>query len=265
MNSPIDPTPTGDEASLRARLAELERQFKDQSERLAATAREYEAFSYSISHDLRAPLRNIAGFTRSLIEDHAGKLDAEGRRALHIVRDEARRMNELIDGTLAFSRVGRQRLDASDIDMTELARSAFQNLTEIMAPPMPAFEVKPLPRARGDRTMIRQVFDHLLRNAVKFSSRQPAARIEVTGWTLEGMNVFCVADNGVGFDPRYAHKLFGLFQRLHSQEDFEGAGTGLAIVQRIVQRHGGQTWAEGQAGAGAKFFFTLPWDVRIHP
>lgn len=265
MNSPIDPSPPGGEASLRARLAELERRLQEQTGRLAATVKEQDAFAYSISHDLRAPLRNIAGFTRSLIEDHSGKLDDEGRRALHLVRDETRRMNELIDGMLGYSRVSQQRLDPSDIDMTELANSAFQNLAETLATRMPACEVSPLPRARGDRVMVRQVFDHLLRNAVKFSSRQPAARVEVTGWTMEGMSVFCVADNGVGFDPRYAHKLFGLFQRLHSQEDFEGAGTGLAIVQRIVQRHGGRTWAEGQAGANAKFFFTLPTDPGIHP
>lgn len=258
MNPPAEIMPNSDEPDLRARIVDLERQLQEQAGRLQATAKEYEAFAYSISHDLRAPLRNIAGFTRHLIEDHGSKLDDEGRRALHLVRDEAHRMHELIDGMMVFSRAGRQRLDAAEIDLTDLANSAFQNLVETLSTRMPAFEVRPLPPARGDRVMIRQVFDHLLRNAIKFSGQQPAAQVTVTGWAQDGWNTYCIADNGVGFDPRHAHKLFALFQRLHRQEDFAGAGTGLATVQRIVQRHGGKTWAEGKAGEGAKFYFTLP-------
>ncbi|HYP17551.1 MAG TPA: ATP-binding protein, partial [Opitutus sp.] len=221
--------------------------------------KELEAFSYSVSHDLRAPLRGIDGFARALLEDCGAQLDAEGHRLLGTIRNETRRMGQLIDDLLAFSRAGRQEIDPSLIDMTELARSAFLNIIEAAPPKVePVLDLRLLPEASGDRALLRQVFANLLGNAVKFSSRQPAPRIEVTGTSDGTVNTYCIRDNGVGFDPRFAHKLFGVFQRLHRQEEFEGTGVGLALVQRIVQRHDGRVWAEGHPNAGAAFYFSLP-------
>jgi light-regulated signal transduction histidine kinase (bacteriophytochrome) len=246
-----------DANSLRVRIAELERNAHEQTAGLDATASELEAFIHAVSHDMRAPLRGIAGFTRVLMEEHATKLDPEGQRTLRLVREEVQRMSAHIEGVLMFSQVGRQRLDASEIDMTELARSAFQNVADLRGNRVP-LELKPLPPARGDRRMVRQVLTNFLDNAVKFAAHKTAARIEMTGSTTNGWSTYCVSDDGVGFDQRYAHKLFGIFQRLHSQDEFEGSGVGLATVRRIVHRHGGRTWAEGRAGAGAQFHFTLP-------
>jgi light-regulated signal transduction histidine kinase (bacteriophytochrome) len=168
-------------------------------------------------------------------------------------------MSQLIEDLLAFSRAGRQQLDASSVDMTDLALSAFQNLTESTPDRVPpVFNLQPLPMANGDRSMLRQVFANLLANAVKFSSRQASPAIVVKGWSDEYACTYSVQDNGVGFDPQYADKLFRVFQRLHSEEEFEGTGVGLALTQRIVQRHGGNVWAEGAPGAGATFYFSLP-------
>lgn len=239
--------------------AQLEERVRERTSRLEAAMKELEAFSYSVSHDLRSPLRAIAGFARALREDCGDKLDAEGHRLLGTIRDETRRMGQLIDDLLAFSRAGRQQLDAAPVDMTGLAHSAFQNLIEA-APlkKMPAFDLQTLPEASGDRSMLRQVFTNLLANAVKFSSPHPEPAITVSGGSQDGFSTYCIKDNGVGFDPRFAHKLFGVFQRLHSQEEFEGTGVGLALVQRIVHRHGGKVWAESTPQAGASFYFSLP-------
>lgn len=244
---------------IRALNGALEKRMQEQAAQMVALRAELDMFSYSIAHDLRAPLRGIAGFTRALLEDHSATLNEDGLRLLGIVRDETRRMNLLIEGALAFSTVGRQPLDPSEIDMADLATDTFQQLTEAGVSRTPAFVVRrPLPLAFGDRGLIRRALTNLLANAIKFTCRQATPEIVVSGRIEQDESVYCVADNGVGFDQRYADRLFGVFQRLHSQEDFEGAGAGLALVRRVVQRHGGRTWAEGQVNGGARFYFTLP-------
>jgi light-regulated signal transduction histidine kinase (bacteriophytochrome) len=243
---------------LRARIAALEQSVQEHSAQMTATAKDLADFSHSISHDLRAPLRGIAGFTRILIEDHGAQLDDEGRRNLYQIQGEARRMTQHIDDLIAFARVGRQPLDAGEVNMTELVRCTFDQLAEQPLPALPRLEVAPLPQAFADRMMMRQVLAQLLANTIKFTRHQPAARVDVTAVTEGEWNTYCVADNGVGFDQRYAHRLFGVFQRLHGPEEFPGTGVGLAVVRRIVQRHGGRVWAEGKVDGGAKFYFTLP-------
>ena len=240
----------------------LEAQVAQRTEALEGTNAELESFSYSVSHDLRAPLRAIHGFARILLEDHNAKLDPEAQRLLGVIDQNTRRMGQLIDDLLAFSRLGRQGITAGRVDMKELARTVADEVqrVEAEAERKGSLEIRidPLPVARGDRALVRQVISNLLQNAVKFSRGRDNARVEVGSRPDGGLTVYFVKDNGAGFDPRYSDKLFGVFQRLHSAEQFEGTGVGLAIVKRIVQRHGGRVWAEGQVDQGATFYFTLP-------
>ena len=218
--------------------------------------RELEAFSYTISHDLRAPLRHIDGYARMLQED-AAQLDPESRRYLDAISTSARTMGMLIDDLLAFSRLGRKPVDLVRVDMIQLARRAMREAGTEAGDS--SIVVGELPEVHGDPVLLKQVWVNLLSNAVKYSApRGAAARIEVTGERDGGVIRYRVRDNGVGFDMRYADKLFGVFQRLHSQDEFEGTGVGLAIVQRIVARHGGRVWAESQPGHGATFTIELP-------
>lgn len=238
--------------------AELEQRVRDRTAELEAANKELEAFSYSVSHDLRAPLRAVAGYVRMLKEGYAARLDAEGNRMLDVVSGEARRMGQLIDDLLAFSRLGRQQMEHAPIDLAALARSAFERRTAVAPNPPVHLELKPLPPALGDQAMLRQVFANLIGNAIKFTRHQPAPIVEVGGSIRDGELTCYIKDNGVGFDEKYGHKLFGVFQRLHSEAEFEGTGVGLALVQRIIQRHGGRVWAEGKLNQGATFYFTLP-------
>lgn len=246
---------------LRTAHAELR---KTNAELLQLTAElqvansELEAFSYSVSHDLRAPLRAVDGFSGILLEDYADKLDAEGQRLLQMIRRNMQRMNQLIDDLLAFSRVSRQELKMSAICMEDLINAVVEELSTTAANDHRQLRIQPLPPARGDPAMIRQVLVNLLSNAIKFSRHQETPVIEISGRVEATHNLYCFKDNGAGFDMRYADKLFGVFQRLHSEREFEGTGVGLAIVQRIIQRHGGQVWAEAEVGEGAAFYFTLP-------
>jgi PAS domain S-box-containing protein len=232
---------------------------REAEERIRALNRELESFSYSVSHDLRAPLRHIDGYARILREDLAGKLDPESRRCLDTIVDSARRMGMLIDDLLAFSRLGRKPLATRAVDMPELVKGVLAELqAQRGGAPLPV-QVGALPEAAGDPALLRQVWSNLLGNALKYSDpRGEEAEVLVTGERRGDLLHYSVTDNGVGFDMRYADKLFGVFQRLHSQEEFEGTGVGLAIVQRIVSRHGGAVSAQGEPGRGATFSFELP-------
>jgi signal transduction histidine kinase len=237
--------------------AELERRVADRTAELEAVNKELESFSYSVSHDLRAPVRAIGSFCSMIREDHERALDAEARRKLGVIESEAERMGSLIEGLLDFSRSGRTALKPSQLDMTQMASAMFERLTAAQGAG-PELRLGTLPGAAGDRTLIEQVWTNLLGNAIKFSSKKSNAVIEVTGSCVDGECTYVVSDNGAGFDARYASNLFGVFQRLHADSDFPGTGIGLALVQRIVTRHGGRIAAESVPGAGATFRFTLP-------
>jgi len=237
---------------------DLEQRVLKRTTELEAANKELEAFSYSVSHDLRAPLRGIVGFAQLLVKSHQDRLDKEGKRWLGIIQSETQRMGRLIDELLNFSRLGRQQMQSSLLDMGALAQSVFQELTALQTDRTPQFELKPLPPARGDQALLRQVFVNLLSNAVKFTRHREGARIELGSRNEGEENIYYVQDNGVGFDPKYVHKLFGVFQRLHHEDEFEGTGVGLALVQRIVHRHGGRIWAEAVLNRGATFYFALP-------
>jgi two-component system sensor kinase len=225
---------------------------------LEAANRDMEAFSYSVSHDLRAPLRAIVGYARMFKEDYGHSLDAESLRLLTVISDNARLMGKLIEDILAFARLGRQEIKKTDIDMTALTQSVFAELKGWERERRVSLTLKDLPPAFGDRTLIRQVLVNLLTNALKFTEPKADASIAVEGRSEGNENVYAVTDNGVGFDMKYRDKLFNVFQRLHLSSEFEGTGVGLAIVQKIIQRHGGRVWAEGQVHEGATFYFSLP-------
>jgi two-component system sensor kinase len=193
-----------------------------------------------------------------LIEDYADKVDDEGKRLLNIIRGNTKKMSDLIDNLLDLSRIGHKDIDHTEIDTDKLAKAVFDEIKATVPERELQFDIKPLPPAYGDEGLLRQVFFNLLFNAIKFTRSRENAIIEVGGH-VEGLeNVYYVKDNGVGFDMQYADKLFGTFQRLHSDKEFEGTGIGLAIVQRIINRHGGRIWAEGKVNEGAIFYFTLP-------
>ncbi|HYK19400.1 MAG TPA: ATP-binding protein [Pyrinomonadaceae bacterium] len=238
--------------------AELEQRVEERTRKLKEANKELEAFSYSVSHDLRAPLRAIDGFSRILLEEYREKFDEDGKRVLDVIRSNTQNMGRLIDDLLAFSRLSRKQIDASPVDMQGLASDVFQQLQTGFADQNIQFNLSPLPPTEGDPALIRQVFVNLLSNAAKYSRPRIQSVIDVSGHCENGDCVYYVKDNGVGFDMAYAKKLFGVFQRLHSVEEFEGTGVGLAIVQRIIHRHGGRVWAEGKVDEGATFFFSLP-------
>jgi two-component system, LuxR family, sensor kinase FixL len=220
--------------------------------------RELESFSYSVSHDLRTPVRAIDGYSRILLEDHAERLDDEGRRILGVVIDSSRRMGNLIDDLLEFSRLGRTALRTSRIDMRELVEETLEDLRQDLAGRRVETKISALPPAFGDRALLKQVLLNLVGNAIKYSHPREVAEIEIGGSAAASEATYWVKDNGVGFDMAYAGKLFGVFQRLHSAEEFKGTGVGLALVQRVIHRHEGRIWAESAVDRGATFYFTLP-------
>jgi len=223
---------------------------------LESVNHELESFSYSVSHDLRAPLRAVSGYSSILEEDYSNVLDTEGKRLLATIKISASRMGHLIDDLLAFSRLGRKDIRKTSVDMTAIANSALVEL-EKSIPHGSTIEVGKLPEASADYALILQVFTNLISNAIKYSSRSEHPNIEINSLKSGNEVVYVIRDNGVGFDMRYAGKLFGVFQRLHSDTEFEGTGVGLAIVQRIITKHGGRVWAESEIGKGATFYFTL--------
>jgi len=239
--------------------AELEHRVEVRTAELSAANRELEAFSYSVSHDLGAPVRAIAGFVQILEEDHGDKFDADARRSLERVKVNAGRMGHLIDDLLTFSHIGRAPMVRQQLNMSTLAQSVVDEAVRTAGNRAIDFMVEPWPPAFGEPSLINQVFVNLAANAVKFTGRCERASIRI-GSQPDGNSAttYFVRDNGAGFDMRHADKLFGVFQRLHKPEDFEGTGVGLAIIDRVVTRHGGRVWAEGTVDQGATFYFTLP-------
>jgi PAS domain S-box-containing protein len=245
---------------MQAFLRESEERLKRQTSTLAEINKELESFSYSISHDLRAPLRTIVAFNHILEEDHGPHLNDDARRCVTIVHKAAIEAGQLIDDLLDFSRLGRQDLTVHVVSMANLAQEATDELKVLREGRKIDMLMADLPPCQGDRRLLKLVWNNLLENAVKYTKYRHEARIEV-GWMPDDASAeavtYYVKDDGVGFDMQYAHKLFGVFQRLHKKEDFEGTGVGLAIVQRIVHRHGGRVWAQGAVDGGATFFFSL--------
>jgi PAS domain S-box-containing protein len=246
------------EGAIRELNEALEARVQERTRQLEQANRELEAFSYSISHDLRAPVRAISGFAQIIHEDHSHQLEGEVARLFKVISTSARRMGELIDDLLAFSRLNVQELERLPVDMTALAQSVLAELLRDQREGQASVRLTDLPGAVGDESMLRQVLTNLISNALKFSRQAVTPTVEI-GARREGEEtIYFVRDNGVGFDMKYAPKLFKVFQRLHNAEQFDGTGVGLAIVQRIIQRHGGHIWAESQPGQGAAFFFNLP-------
>jgi PAS domain S-box-containing protein len=247
------------EEELRILNAELDERVAERTAQLEESNKELDAFSYSVSHDLRAPLRAIDGFTRILVDEYASDLDAEGKRLCSVIRENTGKMSRLIDELLGFARLGRAALNPTEIDMQTMATSVYFELTTADSRACIDFQVDALPTVVADPTLIRQVWTNLLSNAIKFSSKRERVAISVSAKQSEGDGVYVVSDNGAGFDMQYRDKLFGVFQRLHNSREFDGTGVGLALVQRIVRRHGGRVWAEGEVDRGASFCFALPY------
>jgi PAS domain S-box-containing protein len=241
------------EETVKARTSQL----TETNEQLEAANKELEGFSYSVSHDLRTPLRAIDGFSRMLMNEHASELGQETLRLLNVIRVNTRKMSCLIDDILAFARVGRAELKRVEVDMEEMARMTYKELESTIAGRSIEFKVGVLPKALVDVSMIKQVFVNLLDNAIKYSAPKTKALIEVEGHIENDEAVYVISDNGVGFDMKYVGKLFGVFQRLHGPAEFSGTGIGLSVVKRIITRHGGRVWADGKLDQGASFTFTL--------
>jgi len=238
-------------------LTKTKQSVTEHLEKLQESNHELDAFSYSVSHDLRTPLRAIDGFSRMVLKRYDDKLDDEGKRLLHVIRDNTAKMAQLIDDILAFSRAGRLELNRSEVDLDELVQAVWQDLSAPLTDRSIQFEMQPLGKVSGDAAMLHQVIENLLNNAIKFTRPVATAVITVGSNETENEKIFFVRDNGVGFDQTYVHKLFGVFQRLHGTDEFEGTGIGLAIVKRIVTKHEGRIWAEGVVNQGATVYFTL--------
>jgi len=237
--------------------AELEQRVAQRTSQLEAANRELEAFSYSVSHDLRAPLRAVDGFARAVLEDYSPLLPEDGQRYLRTIMNGAERMGMLIDDLLTFSRLGRLPLKMQAVDMTQLVHRVLEDLQEDRSGRAVEIRMEQLPVCSGDPALLRQVWINLISNALKYTRNCEMAVVEISGHVEHQIATYRIRDNGAGFDMRYAQKLFGVFQRLHRAEEYEGTGVGLAIVQRVIHRHGGTINAVAEVGAGATFSFTL--------
>lgn len=260
----LSPVAVGDGHWAITAVRDITRQEQQQAalrratEAAVAANHELEAFSYSVAHDLRAPLRSIDGFSQALLEDYGDKLDADGQDHLRRVRAAAQRMAQLIDDLLGLSRVTRAELHRTEVDLTAIANEIADGLQKTQPTRDVSFRIADGLVANGDARLVSVLLENLIGNAWKFTSKRAAAGIEVSSATVDGEIAFFVRDDGAGFDMAYANKLFNAFQRLHNRIDFEGTGIGLATVMRIVRRHGGRVWAEGAVDRGATFWFTLP-------
>jgi signal transduction histidine kinase len=246
------------ELEVKRLTASLEKRVEERTEQLNKSISELEAFTYTVSHDLRAPLRAIDGFSAILEMDHGTRLDDDARRVITVIRQNAQKMGTLIDELLTFSRLGRAEISKRPISMKEVAESVFEEITTEAEKEKYAFTIHDLHPAMADGIMIRQVWINLLSNAVKFSQYRDHPEIEISSETDREKVTYHIRDNGSGFEMKYYGKLFGVFQRLHTEKEFEGTGVGLAIVHQVVTRHGGKVWAEGKVGEGARFSFSLP-------
>jgi light-regulated signal transduction histidine kinase (bacteriophytochrome) len=238
-------------------VSRLNKTLEKNLQELEIANKELEAFTYSVSHDLRSPLRAIHGYTKILSDDLAAQLDPDKKEMMNGVMRNAKKMGQLIDDLLAFSRTGRKELQKQDIDMTALAKSTVEELKNSIGPFKAKINILPMPNAHADQSLLTMVFVNLISNAIKYSAKKENAEITIGSNKRKEETVYFIEDNGIGFDMLYYDKLFGVFQRLHSAEEFEGTGVGLALVKRIIARHGGKIWAEAKLGEGATFYFTL--------
>jgi len=246
------------EMKIRQMNEELEDRVKERTLQLEISNKDLEAFSYSVSHDLRTPLRAISGFTNALYKNYFDTLDDEGKRLLNVIINSASKMGCLIDDILAFSRLGRKEVVKKVIDLNPIFTEAYNEITNLITDRHIDFKLSKLPPAKADATLISHVISNLLSNAVKFTQTKDQAVIEVGSMKKDDSVVYYVKDNGVGFDMAYADKLYNVFQRMHSDREFEGTGVGLAIVYKILQRHGGNIWAKAEVNKGATFYFSIP-------
>jgi light-regulated signal transduction histidine kinase (bacteriophytochrome) len=238
-------------------LNTLTHELKREQQKLQISNKELESFSYSVSHDLRAPLRAINGFSKIILEEYAQTLDTEGTRLFNIICENSRKMDRLITDLLSLSRIARAEINYMPMEMEALVRQVFADLVSGDDNSTPTLQIKELPLAMADPTLIRLVWQNLIGNALKYTQPKTQRSIEIGGHTEEKQTIYWVKDNGVGFNTDYADKLFEPFQRLHKDTEFEGSGIGLSIVKRIVQRHGGKTWAESSPDQGSVFYFSL--------